>query len=102
MEVNIIGYGFQPLKVSISDACYERCESYINEYRRYLMDCNVFNDDDFNHAHIEAGKIRSKLYSYLLALYDLGHMSYFDNAELRKHYGDRITVMYELWLEEKS
>ena len=87
------------IEVSISNSCYDRCESYINEYRLYLADCNINNDDDFKQAHINAGRTRTKLHNYLLALYDLGFMTLYENAELRRYYSDRITTLYELWIE---
>ena len=89
----------EKIKVSISDSCNERCENFIDEYKRYIENRDVNNDDDLNNATIESGKIRSKVNAYLLALYDLGVMSYYDNAELRNHYSNMITTIYEIWIE---
>ena len=99
MIINVFTSTRETIKISISDSCYERCESYINEYERYLSDCDLNNDDDLNNATIESGKIRGRVTAYLLALYDLGIMSYYDNAELRRYYSDKITILYESWIE---
>ena len=99
MIINVFTSTHENVKISIPDSCYERCESYINEYRLYLLDCDINENEDLNNATIESGKIRGRVTAYLLALYDLGVMSYFENAELRKYYSDRISVMYELWTE---
>lgn len=87
-------------KISIPDSCYERCENYIEEFKRYLSESNLYNTEDFNKAHIEAGKIRGKIHAYLLALYDLNIMPILDNEKLRRYYSDRITNLYELWIED--
>lgn len=99
MIINVFTTTHETVKISIPDSSYERCESYIDEYKRYLSDCDINSNDDLNNATIESGKIRGRVTAYLLALYDLGVMSIVENAELRRYYSDRITILYELWIE---
>ena len=87
-----VSFRGEEVSVAIPQSCYDRIQTIYSDFE---VKCQNINEDNLDELCLESGKCRGKIDTYLLALYDIGAMDYYDNAVIRFHYSDMIHICYE-------